>query len=277
MTAERTRLQAINEVSQQAADALQGVFDLLKTSIDDLYQAVGSTAAMTAAQGQAAIDAALGTLRSTGYLPDQAALQTAIGSARAGIDGATYASQFEADKARLVLAGKLNQLKDATGQQLSSAEQALNVAKDQLASLDTTAKRMQELIDSANGIDTSVKSVEEAVADLVGLLTPKAVAKASSTTASASSASPFVIGGTAVSGTVDNPVQTVGNDAYGAQSQALFAGLGGNGKSATAAIEALTEEVRALRAAQDTGNEYAANTAAALNGHQPIPLLVQTV
>ena len=285
IAAERTRLQAINEVSQQAADALQGVFDLLKTSIDDLYQAVGSTAAMTAAQGQAAIDAALGTLRSTGYLPDQAALQTAIGSARAGIDGATYASQFEADKARLVLAGKLNQLKDATGQQLSSAEQALNVAKDQLASLDTTAKRMQELIDSANGIDTSVKSVEEAVADLVGLLTPKAVAKASSTTASASSASPFVIGGTAVSGTVDNPVQTVGNDAYGgisydayvAQSQALFAGLGGNGKSATAAIEALTEEVRALRAAQDTGNEYAANTAAALNGHQPIPLLVQTV
>jgi hypothetical protein len=74
-----------------------------------------------------------------------------------------YASQAEADFAKLALAGTMGQLKDLTGDQLTTAEKQLQTAKDQLTRLDDTLVMAQRQLDAANGINTSVLSVADAV------------------------------------------------------------------------------------------------------------------
>lgn len=163
---ERDRLNNIISDRQAAVATLQSVFDLLKSSTKDLYSQVASTAATSAAQGRAYISTALALAKAGGVSPDQAALSDAIAAARAGLDAGQYASQFEADRARLILAGELSQLKDAAGDQLTTAERALVIEKDQLTALDKMVRGVQDMIDAANGIDVSIHSLSEAFASL---------------------------------------------------------------------------------------------------------------
>jgi hypothetical protein len=118
---------------------------------------------MQAAQGRAFIDQALAAAKTTGYLPDGDQLAEAINAVRAGMDGTAYASQFDADRDRLILAGKLNDLKAISGDQLTEAEK-------QLRALDGILDSAQAQIDALKGIDTSVKSVEEAIKALEAAL-----------------------------------------------------------------------------------------------------------
>lgn len=168
--AERTRINTIIDTRTAAQQSIQAVFDLLNTSVRDLYNQVDTTAAQSAAQGRAYITAALALATAGGITPDQTKLQDAITASVSGLNSTVYASKFEQDRARLELAGELSQLKEKTGQQLTAAEQALKVAKEQLASLEETVKAMNDLIDAANGIDTSVKSVAEAIDKLTAAL-----------------------------------------------------------------------------------------------------------
>lgn len=168
--AERNRINTIIETRTAAQQSIQEVFDLLDSSVRDLYNQVDSTAAQSAAQGRAYITAALALANAGGVIPDQKQLSEAINAAVGGIASKQYTSKFEEDKARLVLAGELSQLKAKTGEQLTAAELALKVAKDQLTALEDTVKAMNDLIDAASGIDTSVKSVAEAVDKLTAAI-----------------------------------------------------------------------------------------------------------
>ena len=164
--AERTRLTAAVDVRTAQVTSMQSVFDTLKTNVKSLYGQVASTAAQSAQQGQAYIATALALAKAGGVMPDQAALADAIAAARGGVDGTQYASQFEADRARLVLAGQLSQLQTQAGAQLSTAEQALRLEKSQLTALEQDVKLDQALVDKAAGIDTSITSMASALAAL---------------------------------------------------------------------------------------------------------------
>lgn len=172
VTAQKNLIQATVDAAQQNVTAFTGLFDLLKTQVEELYNQVDSTAAMSAQAGRAFISQALATANSTGYLPEQSALADAISAARGGLNSASYKSQFEQDRAALVMASELAQLKDKAGTQLSTAEEQVRIAKKQLVDLDTTVKLMQEQIDASNGINASVLSVAEAIAALQEKLAP---------------------------------------------------------------------------------------------------------
>ena len=87
-----------------------------------------------------------------------------------------YSTQFEMDRDRLILAGKLNALKDLTGTQLTTAEKALKTANEQLTALDDILTNNKKQLDAANGIDVSVISVEAAVQGVKAAISDLALA-----------------------------------------------------------------------------------------------------
>jgi hypothetical protein len=157
--AQRKIYQVQAEAAQGAVTEIKSIFDTLDRSIKTLYGQVDS--AQSAAAGRAFISNALANAQATGYLPDSAALGDAVQAAMN--DSTVYASQAEADFAKLALAGTMGQLKDLTGDQLTTAEKQLQTAKDQLTRLDDTLVMAQRQLDAANGINTSVLSVADAV------------------------------------------------------------------------------------------------------------------
>jgi hypothetical protein len=166
VAAQRKTIETQLSAAQSLASEVSGIFDSLKSAVDDLYRSVDSTAQQSAAQARAFISSSLSGALATGSLPDSRALQDAISAARGGIDAQQFTSQFEADRARLVLAGELSQLKDIAGDQLSEAERQIWVLEDQLEALDKTLQTAREQIDVMRGIDISVISVADAVRNL---------------------------------------------------------------------------------------------------------------
>lgn len=172
--AEKRLLDTRIDLARETSDTLDGLFGLLRDNVRELYGEVASTAAMQAAQGSAFIAQALSAARTTGYLPEQGALAEAIGAARSGIGATQYATQFEADRARLVLAGQLSELEGMAGEQLGTAERALKELRAQSDQLDATLQYWRDQIElSQAGVDATL-SVADAVAKLQALMFPDA-------------------------------------------------------------------------------------------------------
>ena len=279
--AERNRLQALADASAATVDRIQSIFDLLDESTRSLYGSVASTAALQAAQGRAFISSALALANAGGVLPNQAALQNAIGAATAGLSARPYASRQDSDFARLVLAGELRQLQAKTGTQLTAAQQALDVERSQLAALNAQAEAMQQQIDALNGVHTSVLSVDEAVRNLTALMFPSGDTNTAQAMAAAGASGGAVFGGGVGSGAggyVFNPSDFGGVDAttYATSLGGILAALGGGGGAVVQAVGELREEVRELRAVQEQAAESAARTASVLQGNEGT-ILVRTV
>lgn len=158
--------EAARDAAQEQADAVRGVFDLLKDQVSGLYGEVSSTAAMNAVLAGRFIDNALSNARVSGHLPESGALGEAINAARGGIDDKAYASAFERDRDQLILAGKLSQLKELSGDQLTIAEQALKAAEQQVSYLEGVLTTAQAQLDALAGINGSVLSVTAAITGL---------------------------------------------------------------------------------------------------------------
>ena len=170
---EQEWLQARIDVASEARAALSSLFDLLHDSVQDLYGSVSSTAVQQGAQASAYIAQALATARGTGYLPETDALSDAISAARGGIDATQYATQFEADRARLVLAGQLSELEGMAGEQLGTAERTLRELQGQSEQLDATLQYWRDQLElSQAGVDATL-SVADAVAALQALMFPE--------------------------------------------------------------------------------------------------------
>ncbi|MFD2298402.1 phage tail length tape measure family protein [Paracidovorax citrulli] len=182
--AQRTALGQQRALADESLSLITGVFDLVRSNARELYGQVESTASMQAAAGWAFVERALETARRTGYLPDQAPLQEAIGAARGGLDSRAYATQFEQDRDRLVLAGMLSGLESISGRQKTAAEQQIKLLEDQGKALDLQTetinrqlKAQQEMldywrrqIDIANGTFDATLSVEQAIDKLATAL-----------------------------------------------------------------------------------------------------------
>lgn len=151
-------------VAQEVINDTRAVFETLRDNVRSLYGEVDSTSAMQAGQGRDYITQALASARATGYLPDNQDLQEAIDAVRRDMQSRVYASQAESDYERLVLAAELKDLQDLSGDQLTEAEK-------QLKALDGILDNARAQVDALKGINTSVMSVEDAIANLANALT----------------------------------------------------------------------------------------------------------
>ena len=199
--AEKTRVQATIDAAQEVVNSTSSIFDLLKTTVADLYGQVDSTSSMSASAGRTFIDQALATANASGYLPDQAALSDAVSAATAGLATTQYKSQFEQDRDRLLLASELSQLQDKAGTQLSTAEQSLQVGKAQLDAIDQTATLLHDQIALAQGTNTAIQSLTDVASSIADLLKPQDKSTTSTTSPSSTALS-------AASGTTMGPVSS---------------------------------------------------------------------
>lgn len=208
LTAQKEAAQVARDAASENVNAIRGVFDLLKTQIAELVGEAG--AGMSAAQGRAFIEQAIGTARTTGYLPEQAQLSEAIAAARSGLSTSNYASSFELRRDRLLLAGKLGELQTLTGAQLTIAERQLAAAELQVTKLedqieqaraqyeadiaqnkafyDAQLAAAQLQVDVMRGVDRSVMSVAAAIAGLGSAIASERSAAAAVQAASAAPA-----------------------------------------------------------------------------------------
>ena len=231
LAAEKNRLQAAKQVAQESVNTLGSLFNTLKGHVTELYNAVAATQAQSARAGLLFIDQALGTARSTGYLPDSTSLSDAITAARSGLDSSQFGSAFEQQRAQLTLAGKLAELKDLTGTQKTLAEQQLATAEDQLASLDKILSNAKDQVDALRGIDTSVLSVGLALEKLAGALLGEQEGSASATKPGVQVTNPgsqFTVGG---GGSGTGPA--TGGASSGGSSGGFTVGGGGSGTSSS--------------------------------------------
>ena len=172
----------IRSAASESLSSLEGIFDLLKEQIKDLRNEAGAAAPVS--EGNAYLD----RLIASGAKPKQDELADAIESVRAGQKAERYGSAFEYNRDNLVLAGRLDTLKDKIGFQKTIAEQQLKAAEDSLVTLNEqleTAKTQYEeqlaktkeyyekmlenaqtQIDVLRGVDTSVLGVTAAVTAL---------------------------------------------------------------------------------------------------------------
>ena len=183
--AQRTALGQQRTLADESLALLTGIFDLVRTNARELYGQVESTASMQAAAGWAFVERALATAKATGYLPEQAPLQEAIGAARSGLDERAYVTQFERDRDRLVLAGMLSGIEEIAGPQKTAVERQIEAIEAQGKALDAQTetingqlKAQQEMlefwrrqIDIANGTFDATLSVEQAIEKLRAALT----------------------------------------------------------------------------------------------------------
>lgn len=166
------------EVSRSASQSLvqdtKTVFDALQAAVDRLFGSVSSTQSLMAVQGRQYIKDALSTAQTTGALPDSVGLNRAISAATAGLDATQYTSQAESEFARLVLANELKDLQNISGDQLTEAERMLNVAQDQLTSIDAQRAAMREQIDVMRGVAEATGTTATSTARLLELMETEA-------------------------------------------------------------------------------------------------------
>lgn len=156
-------VEAQRKILTESIANLRAVFDAAKNAAKTLYGEVDSVRKQSAAAGNAFINQALQDLKNSGVIPDGVKLQDAIDSSMKGLSSEVYDSAFEEQRGRLILAGKLTTIADLT-------EPQLTVAEKQLADLDLILENARKQIDELRGINTSVLSVKDAIANLAAAI-----------------------------------------------------------------------------------------------------------
>lgn len=184
--AEQDILKERERIAQDSITRLKSIFDVLKQNISELYNEVQETKSLSSADGRKLITSAA----KTGVLPDSKELSEAITAVRKEISSTSYATLFEEEKAKILLANELILIKDNAEIQMDTAELQLKSLRDQTRILDDLLVAMRRSVDIALGIDTVIKTVAGALADLNTALGPKKVPEGAS-----KPSGPFAIGG----------------------------------------------------------------------------------
>jgi tape measure domain-containing protein len=157
-------------IARDLSQEVRGVFDTLQSGADGLFASVESNRPLQGQQAQQFIATALAAARATGALPEQKELSRAISQATAGLDATQYASQAEADFARLVLANELRDLQAISGDQLTEAERQVKAAEATLTALDDLLANAQEQIDAVRDVSKHTGTTAQLMAQLLAAL-----------------------------------------------------------------------------------------------------------
>lgn len=151
---------------QTSISNLTSLFDYLKGQIKDLYASTGDASEQALANAWQYING----LVSTGGIPDQDVLSSAVGTIRQSLTESTYKTAFELQRDRMLLAGSLEKVAFKVGDQLSTEEMQLEALNDQINKLDEIYQKAVDQVNEARGIKTSVDdaamTIESALAYL---------------------------------------------------------------------------------------------------------------
>lgn len=159
VAAERKLIEARASAARETIAQAQAVTSAARNAQRDLL-GQGATGAFATAQARAFLDTSLATLRASGYLPDADQLSAAIGQSVRGLGDTFFASQADAEFARVVLAGTLGEIGDAGAQQLDNA-------KAQLKAAESAAQSLDALLDQFSGLTGAIVALPEAIGAVI--------------------------------------------------------------------------------------------------------------
>ena len=184
LTSQQNALQIAQQVANESMNNLKGIFDYLSGQISDLM----GTTKETVGEGIRFIQTALAVAKSTGYLPSQSELQSAVSAARGGMGAENFGSSFAMRRANMMLVNDLNALRGIAGDQMTETQIQIDILEQQLETLkmqleqtrvqyennisttnayyDAQLMAAQQQINTLNGINTSVLSVAAATNNL---------------------------------------------------------------------------------------------------------------
>lgn len=160
INAEKELVQIRLDSALKQEEAIRSVFDVLTSALSDIRNSTNTRAAVASARGL------ISSSISSGNLPSADKLSQAISTVRDSIESASYASKVDQIRASLVFANELEALQKIAEPQLSTAEKAVVLAKDQLLKLDQQLQNARDQVDLLRGIDKSILSVDAAIANL---------------------------------------------------------------------------------------------------------------
>lgn len=167
VSAELRSAEASVQAAQSRINAIETVFNTLDTAITNL---TGTARGMTVAQASAFLTSAMESAK-RGQLPNQDDLSAAITAMTENIQADRYATSFEMQRDRLLLAGRLAQLRDLTEDQMSVAERQLQRAEQQVAYLNGILNMAQAQMEALRTINGSAVSIQQAIANLQAAMT----------------------------------------------------------------------------------------------------------
>jgi hypothetical protein len=206
-------------VQEGLVTKLKGIFDSLQVHIDELYRNVVSTSNLSIIEGNRLIDSVI----STRVLPESDTLMKAVEAAKSGTVDTNYSSRFDAERDRLILAGKLTDIQSIAKTELTAAELQVKYLKDQIDLLDRIYLENELAVQTLQGINESVLSVTDAVNALKQAMLD-AKAPTTPTTSTAATGAGFVIGGTSPGASFGPGASTNPTDNYAPGQR----GIGGN-------------------------------------------------
>ena len=175
VSAQKAIVQKQVETYSESVKNLSELFNILGSSIKELYGTVDSTNAMQYKAGRDFIRNSAVTAVAGGGLPSSIDLQNALGAVKAG--NVIFASKFEKDFAALTLASDLDLMEKLTKNQLSEAERLLLASQKELETLDSILAKAQQQLDTAiaqldatSVLNDSVLSVADALNNFASVL-----------------------------------------------------------------------------------------------------------
>lgn len=170
ITREKSYWETIRDGANTAISEISSIVSSLRSNSRDLYGTVDTTRQYLTDQALNEIAQALEGVRGGASLRDYAALPEAVTAARSGVSGRTYATEFERQRATLILAGQLSELADYGDEQLSVEERTLKNAEKQLEALDEQLEYWRKIMEKSDLEIDATMSVEQAVRDLIAAI-----------------------------------------------------------------------------------------------------------
>jgi hypothetical protein len=158
ISAERKLIEARATAARETIAQAEAITQSARNAARDLL-GQGTTASFATQQATAFLDSTIQAIKTSGYLPDPAKLSDAISQSVRGLEDQFFATQADADFARVALAGKLNQIGDAGNSQLT-------IAKAQLKAAEDSASHLDALVDQMSGLNTALVGLPEAIRGL---------------------------------------------------------------------------------------------------------------
>jgi len=209
------QVSALNDSASALSSSISDLTSIgssLQSALKSLNGTSDVSIKMLRSQAEATLQSALATAKAGGSLSGFAGLSDALSSVTSNnTDLYSSLQDFNRDQGRT--ANVISQLNDINGVQLTTEQQALNVAQDQLEALkltydaqikalDDQLTQAQAQVDALNGIDNSVLSVVDAL-NAFNASVQAAIAAAAATAAAskpAAAASSGMTGGTGTAG-----------------------------------------------------------------------------
>lgn len=165
VNAQKTSINDMIATARESASDLTSISNALGNAMKALRGDSDEAVKMLRAQAQATVVSALAIAKAGGSLSGFEGLEDAL-SVISDNDTSLYSSLEDFNREQGRNANLVAELNGLTGKQLTASDKTIKALEDQLKGLDEQLLFAQSQLDALNGVDNSVKSVAQAIADM---------------------------------------------------------------------------------------------------------------